>query len=82
MQTREIKKLYNGYASLRDYEIKKFKEGVILTYQGKKMTLPPEKLKNSFHFHEKTIQSKFGGTYKLIDFRFIPDEDNNQLELL
>ena len=46
------------------------------------MTLPPEKLKNSFHFHEKTIQSKFGGTYKLIDFRFIPDEDNNQLELL
>lgn len=78
MNTRIFKKLYNGLASLRDYEVTNAINdgGIVLEYEGKKMTLSPDELQRGFQCHKKEIHSKFNQdqTFTLVDFRFTPDD--------
>jgi len=60
----------------------KKEEGLSIEYEKKIMTVPYNKLK-TFQLHTRKFQSKFNNkTYELIDFKFIPDNINqNQMEL-
>ena len=78
MKTRLIKRLWNGLASIRDHEMEdaKKKGGLVLKFEGQKMTIPLDKLdKLSFQAHKTKIQSKINPnqTYELIDIKFTPD---------
>lgn len=75
MKIRKIKRLFNGLASLRDYEVEDAisSGGIILDLEGRRMTLTPEQLKGGFSINNKAQISKFGGTYKLVDYRWKED---------
>ena len=79
MKTKKItlKKLYNGYASIRDYIIKECiqqEKEICVHYKNWKMTLTIKDLENCFQFHNQTFKSKWGtNSYQLYDFKFIPN---------
>ena len=88
MKTRNINRLWNGYASLRDYEVKKGIEqgGLVLTlqYTEEKTTLLPRDLEQGISQTKQSIKSKFhtNQTYTLIDFKWKPDkQDENQIKM-
>jgi hypothetical protein len=71
------KKLWNGKASVRDYIVKKCLESMeplVVHYQGKTMTIPPDRLVNYTTWNKRTFNSKFGKkSYALFDFTFVED---------
>jgi len=80
----KVKKLFLGHVSIRDYIVEKSLEkqkGIVVNYNGRKMTIPLERLKNRFQIHRQKFQSKYSEQkYELLDFEFIPD-DMNQMRL-
>ena len=74
----KVKKLFNGFASIRDHILKKCVDSendLIIEFEDKKMTVPLSKLKNPFQLHKKEFISKYDGSkYKLYDFKFIPND--------
>ena len=72
MYQRVVTKLWQGkYVSVRDYEVTKAINmgGLIITHDGKKMQLSVDELK-TLKPNPKPIQSKFKGTYKLVNITF------------
>jgi hypothetical protein len=76
--TYKVKKLFNGFASVRDHIIKNCissRSNLVIEFEDKKMTVPLSKLKNPFQLHKKEFVSKYDGSkYKLYDFKFIPND--------
>ena len=74
MKKIKIRKLLIGHVSIRDYIVEKAirqKQGIVVSYEGKEMAIPLEKLKHKFQFHQQKFQSHFSEKkYELIDFRF------------
>ena len=74
----KVKKLFNGFASIRDHILKKcvdLENDLIIEFEDKKMTVPLSDLKNPFQLHKKEFVSKYDGSkYKLYDFKFIPND--------
>ena len=81
----KAKKLFNGFASVRDYIIKKAiksKSNLVIEFDGKEMTIPLSELEEPFQMHKREFISKYNGTkYELYDFKFVPN-NKNQMELL
>lgn len=79
----KVKKLFLGHISIRSHIVKKQlekKAGIIIDYNGRKMTLSYEQLKKGKQLTREEFQSKFSNTtYKLYDFPFIPDEMNKEI---
>lgn len=77
---RKIKRLWNGFASLRDYEVQKAldkKESIVLYLpSGDKMTLNEDRLRTGLTLTPRPHESKFNPQqkYKLIDFIWRSDE--------
>jgi|SaaInl5LU_22_DNA_1037371.scaffolds.fasta_scaffold05150_2 hypothetical protein len=72
------KKLWKGqYISVRDYEVDKAIRagGLLLTYDGNKMTIMPDKLKQ-LDPNEDIQKSKFGKDYQLVDIKWSPDNES------
>ena len=75
MRNVKVKKTFRGCISVRDYIVNKaIKEGagLVVEYNGEKMTIPHEQLplgKKS----RKTFISQIEGKYKLVDYRWKPD---------
>lgn len=70
-------KLWKGqYISVRDYEVDKAirSGGLLLTYDGNKMTIMPDQLKQ-LNANEDIQKSKFGNDYRLIDIKWSPDNE-------
>jgi len=78
----KVKKLFNGFASIRDHILKKcvdLENDLIIEFEDKKMTVPLSDLKNPFQLHKKEFVSKYDGSkYKLYDFKFIPNDDKQE----
>ena len=77
----EVKKMFKGFVSVRDYIIKKCadrNEELVIIHKGKRMTVPVKVLKNLdyFQIHRTKFASKYkdGQTYELCDFVFQPDK--------
>ena len=82
----KVKKLFNGFASIRDHIINKCLDlecDLIIEFEDKEMTVPLSDLDSPFQLHEREFISKYNGTkYKLYDFKFVPSDDNQEeLEL-
>ena len=81
MLNKKVKKLWLGkFVSIRDYELKNaIRRGGLMISHGKdKMFLDVEKL-STLKPSGMPLQSKFGGTYQLVDITFKPlTEDLNQ----
>ena len=82
----KVKKLFNGFASIRDYIIDKCLDSecdLIVEFEDKEMTVPLSDLDSPFQLHEREFISKYNGTkYKLYDFKFVPNNNNQEkLEL-
>ncbi len=78
MKTKTVKKLWNGFVSIRDYEVRDAIEegGLIIKLNDKQMTLGPRALERGLEIISKVFISKTGGrNYKLIDFKWSPDMD-------
>lgn len=78
----EVKKLFNGFASVRDYIIDKAvkdRRDITVVYKGKKMRVPLERLKNKWQMHGRKFESKFNDKkYMLYDFKFEADDDKKE----
>lgn len=79
MKPYKIKRLWNGYASIRSYIIEEHirkKEPLIIEYGNLIMTIPVNKLKDYKMLCKKTFESKYNGgnLYTLFDYKFIPDK--------
>lgn len=79
IKTRKIRRLWNGYASLRDYEVEeainKNLTLVLVLDSKRKMTLTPEDLKRGSQLTRKVHDSQFGGApYILVDFKWVSDK--------
>lgn len=77
----KIKKLWNGLASVRDYEVKDAllnNRPIKLIYQGKTMTLDKNRLEHGLTTVKRTFKSKFDENfeYSLIDFRWKDDDES------
>ena len=78
--TYEIKRLFNGMASVRDYVIRDLiakNETLKIKFADKIMTLTPEELKSrQIQIIPKKFKSKINPDqeYSLIDFRFVSDK--------
>ncbi len=73
MRTRKIKRLFNGLASLRDYEVQKFINagGVKLVLGNESMVLSIDDLIKGTNSLSGNHESKFGTRpYTLIDFKW------------
>jgi len=88
MKKRIINRLWNGVASLRDYEVEQaiVDGGVILELKGTKetMALTVDDLQKGFQITRASHQSLFNKeqTYKLIDFTWKKNKkDNSQIGL-
>jgi len=82
----KVKKLFNGFASIRDHIIDKCLDSecdLIIEFEDKEMTVPLSDLDSPFQLHEREFISKYNGTkYKLYDFKFVPNNNNQEkLEL-
>ena len=81
---KEVKKLYHGYlVSIRDYELKKALAfgGMIIMHNKQIMYLNKKDLMEKAQYEEKIHKSKFGKPYRLVNFRWRPNEDNKQAEI-
>lgn len=80
----EVKKLFNGFASVRDYIIDAAvhdRRDLVIVHKGQKMRVSLDRLKSKWQMHGRQFKSKFNDqTYTLYDFRFEADEDKNQRE--
>jgi hypothetical protein len=80
-----VTKLWQGkYVSLRDYIVKQAinNGGIEIKHNNKTMQLKPEELQD-LKPNSKMFQSKFKGSYKLIDILFKPvTEDPKQGRLI
>ena len=77
MFAKVVKKLWQGkYCSIRDYELEKAIKngGLSLHFNGKIMTIYVDELLK-LQPVGKPIQSKYKGTYRLVDIKFKPDAD-------
>ena len=84
MKTKDVTKLWQGkYVSVRDYEVREAirKGGLEINHAGKRMVVSPEELKRLTP-NSKIIQSKFKGTYKLVDIYFDPLTDDPRQQKL
>lgn len=74
MKTRKIKRLFNGLASLRDYEVEKFIKagGVKLILGNESMLLSVEDLQRGTQANIGNFVSNYDSTksYFLIDFKW------------
>ena len=78
-----VKKLWNGWVSLRSNWIKIGidRGGLLVKYKKQSMSIPIPALKKLLQSKPSLyIKSKYGGTYGLHDFLWIP-EDNRQGQL-
>lgn len=87
MKKVEVKKLWNGRISLRDYIVEAAiakPESIMVRYQDDIMILSPMELESK-KFSMTECTSKFNGkTYKLYDYDWKPADknDNKQRELI
>ncbi len=81
----EVKKLFNGFASVRDYVLDRaVKRGsdLVIHYKDDTMRLSLERLKSKWQIHATKFKSKYGtGEYTLYDFKFQADNKPPQQEL-
>lgn len=83
MKTKKVTKLWRGkFVSVRDYELREAikKGGLLITHNENQMFLDVDelqKLKPSGKVH----QSKFKGTYQLVDILWNGNQDKRQGEL-
>lgn len=73
----DVRKLHQGYAELRDYDVNNLiqkNETVEIYYKGDKMTIPANELKIRAITKSKLQKNKFGKDYHLIGFEWIPDQ--------
>ena len=86
MKYYHLEKLFNGYASVRDYLVNTCvnnQEDLLVVYQGKSMTLTPQDLiSKRKQFSTKRLTSKWRGSYMLFDFKFESDEIKKKQLLL
>ncbi len=84
MKKKKVTKLWQGkFVSVRDYEVQAAikKGGLEINHNNKIMQLKPEELQH-LQPSSKVFQSKFKGSYRLIDILFKPlTEDPNQRSL-
>ena len=84
MKKKKVTKLWQGkYVSVRDYEVQAAikKGGLEISPNNKIMQLKPGELQH-LQPSSKVFQSKFKGSYRLIDILFKPlTEDPNQRSL-
>lgn len=84
MKKKKVTKLWQGkFVSVRDYEVQAAikKGGLEISHNNKIMQLKPEELQH-LQPSSKVFQSKFKGSYRLIDILFKPlTEDPNQRSL-
>jgi hypothetical protein len=75
---RQIKKLYNNLAEIRDYDVQDAinkHENIIVKYDGDIMTLSPNDLKEKLVSVSRLFKSKVGGKdYKLNAYEWNPDQ--------
>ena len=76
---KEIKRLHNGHlASVRDYEVQECirkNENMDIFYEGEKMTLTPEQLKNETVGNRSPImKSQYGKDYTLLNYLWQPEQ--------
>ena len=84
MKRKDVKKLWQGkYVSVRDYEVKEAirKGGLEINHEGAVMQIFPDELMELAP-NSKVIQSKFKGTYKLVDILFKPLTDDPRQQKL
>ena len=81
----KLKKLFQGYASVRDNIIKRciaYKEPLIIVYNGDKMLVEYEQLisPEKFQIHKTKFKSKYDERmeYELFDFKFVPNKNLQQ----
>lgn len=74
----DIRKLYQGLAELRDYDVRALiqkGEAAEIYYKGEKMTIPADELPLRTMTKSKLMKSSTGGKdYHLIGFEWIPDQ--------
>ena len=78
MMQKKVTKLWLGkFVSVRDYEVSNAikKGGLVIKHNNEQMILKPNEL-SSLKPNPKPIQSKFKGTYKLVDITFKPMTDD------
>ena len=84
MKKKKVTKLWQGkFVSVRDYEVQAAikKGGLEISHNNKIMQLKPEELQH-LQPSSKVFQSKFKGSYRLIDILFKPlTEDPNKENL-
>ena len=84
MLEKKVTKLWQGrYTSIRDYEIKNAikKGGMVIFHDNKQMIINADELK-TLKPTSKVFQSKFKGTYRLVDILFKPNSIDHRQESL
>ena len=82
----KILKLFNGFASIRDYIVKDHinrQAPLVIEYGNRRMTLTPSDLvRKATQLTKEKILSKWQGEYELIDYLFEEDKGGEkQLEM-
>ena len=81
----EVKKVFNGFVSVRDYVVKKCgnrREDLLIEHDGEFMKVPFARLIDPDSLHTKEFTSKFDGSkYVLNDFKWEPAKDESQLDI-
>jgi hypothetical protein len=81
-----VKKLFKGFASVRDYVVKgcvKKNQVLKILFNDRYMLVPTAKLEQMYQLHSSKFQSKYGNkTYELIDFMFIPTVTSSKQQVL
>ena len=82
----QVKKLFNGHVSVRDYIVAKCIEknaSLVVEYNTRLMTVPVAVLRlarSKFHGLRFYSQFKYDSTYKLLDFPFISDDMKQEIQ--
>ena len=83
MKTKKVTKLWRGkFVSVRDYELREAikKGGLLITHNENQMFLDVDELQK-LKPTGKVHQSKFKGTYQLVDILWNANQDKRQGEL-
>ena len=83
MKTKKVTKLWRGkFVSIRDYELREAikKGGLLITHNENQMFLDVDELQK-LKPTGKVHQSKFKGTYQLVDILWNANQDKRQGEL-
>ena len=79
----KVNRLFNGIASVRDYivqECKDKEEKLVILCNDQKMTVNFDK---AFQISSRKFKSKFNDMeYQLVDFKFIPDQEEEPVNEL